>query len=326
LTKLTGFAIELNCPKFDFPLMSKAPPAVCRYFIGGSEFEAPSLSPGLYLIATPIGNLRDITIRALETLASVDVIYCEDTRITSRLLSRYGIAKPLKPYHDHNAAKVRPAILDALREGARVALTSDAGTPLISDPGYKLVVEAINQEIHLEMRPGPTAAIVALALSGFPGDRFLFAGFLPPRPGARMRALDELKNIPAALIFFEAASRLEETLAAFGKLLPGRRVAIARELTKLHEEILRGAPDDLLALVRDRGRLKGEITIVVEPPLAAAPLNLQDLEAALEEALHDASPARAASVIARKFAVPRKDVYHMALRLKARPKPSGHDA
>jgi 16S rRNA (cytidine1402-2'-O)-methyltransferase len=306
--------------------MSKVPPAVCRYSIGGSVFEAPPLSPGLYLIATPIGNLRDVTIRALETLASVDVVYCEDTRITSRLLNRYGIAKPLKPYHDHNAAKVRPAILEALGDGARIALTSDAGTPLISDPGYKLVIEAINQAAHVEMLPGPSAAIVALALSGLPLDRFLFAGFLPSRSSARARMLEELKTVPAALIFFEAAGRLKGTLADLAKLLPGRRVAIARELTKLHEEVLRGTPDELIVLLRDRDSRMGEITLVLEPPLATTTPDIQDAEAALLEALQDNSPAKAASLVARKFGVPRKKAYDMALILKARGKLNEQDA
>jgi 16S rRNA (cytidine1402-2'-O)-methyltransferase len=308
--------------------MSKVPPPVPRYSIGGSVFETPSLSPGLYLIATPIGNLRDVTIRALETLASVDVIYCEDTRITSRLLSRYGIAKPLKPYHDHNAAKVRPAILGALHKGARIALASDAGTPLISDPGYKLVIEAINQAIHVEMLPGPSAAIVALALSGFPLDRFFFAGFLPTRSPARSRVLDELKTVPAALIFFEAAGRLEDTLQDLSRLMPDRRVAIARELTKLHEEVLRGTPNELIALLRQRDNLVGEITLVLEPPPAKTPSDVQDqdIEAALLEALQKNSSAKAASLVAKRFGVPRKKAYDMVLVLKARGNQNEQDA
>lgn len=293
--------------------MSKAPH---RYSISGYTFEARSLPPGLYLVATPIGNLGDVTLRALETLASADLVYCEDTRITSRLLNRYGIAKPLKPYHDHNAAKVRPALLDALRGGASVALLSDAGTPLVSDPGYKLVLAATSENIHVDMIPGPSAPLAALTLSGLPVDRFLFAGFLPSRRTEKQRVLQELESVPATLIFFEAPARISETMELIRAVLGNRRVALARELTKLHQEILRGSAEDLIALVASRGRLKGEITVVVEPPSAEKKADPAEIDAALDAALELHSPAKAASLLARKFAIPRQDLYDLAVGRK----------
>jgi 16S rRNA (cytidine1402-2'-O)-methyltransferase len=296
--------------------MSQAPSAAHRYTIGGSTFEAPSLPSGLFLVATPIGNLRDVTIRALETLASADLIYCEDTRITSRLLARYGIAKSLKPYHDHNAAKVRPAVLAALQAGASVALASDAGTPLISDPGYKLVLDALDKGFHVEMIPGPSAPPMAAALSGLPIDRFLFAGFLPARQGERNRLLEGLKSVPAALIFFEAPGRVLETVVALKAVLGNRRLAIARELTKLHEEVLRGLPDEMIAAISSRGGLKGEVTIVVEPPPAAERPNREEVERALHAALQISPPAKAASEIAKRFKIPKKELYALALSWK----------
>jgi 16S rRNA (cytidine1402-2'-O)-methyltransferase len=296
--------------------MSKALPAARRYTIGGSIFEAGSLPPALYLVATPIGNLRDVTIRALETLASADLIYCEDTRISSKLLARYGIANSLKPYHDHNAAKVRPVILESLGRGASIALISDAGTPLISDPGYKLAVEAIAQGSRVEMVPGPSAPIMALALSGLPVDRFLFAGFLPAKQGERLRVLEELKSVPAALIFFEAPGRVAATMEAIKLTLGDRRVALARELTKLHEEILRGRPDEIIAAIRARGSVKGEITIVVDRPSAVKSIDCNAVETALFTALQNHSPAKAASLIAKKLGLPKKQLYALALSRK----------
>jgi 16S rRNA (cytidine1402-2'-O)-methyltransferase len=297
--------------------MSQAMPAVHRYTIGGFQFEARSLSPGLYLIATPIGNLRDVTLRGLETLASADLIFCEDTRITSRLLNHYGIAKPLKPYHDHNAAKVRPALLQRLSGGAAIALVSDAGTPLISDPGYKLVVEALAQGHRIEVVPGASAPVMAVALSGLPADRFLFAGFLPVKSSERRRALEELRSVPAALVFFEAPGRIRETLEAIRTTLGDRRIAIARELTKFHEEVMRGSAEELLEQIATRSSLKGEITIVVAPP-AHQPADPIEVEKALRLALADAPPARAAAEVARRFGLARKDLYALAMRTKDR--------
>ncbi|MGH6874918.1 MAG: 16S rRNA (cytidine(1402)-2'-O)-methyltransferase [Aestuariivirgaceae bacterium] len=296
--------------------MSKASQADRRYTIAEKPIEAPPLAPGLHLVATPIGNLQDITLRALQTLASADVIYCEDTRVTSKLLARYSIARPLKPYHDHNAAKVRPVLLDAIRSGAAVALVSDAGTPLISDPGYKLVREALAQGLKVEMIPGPSATLMALVLSGLPLDRFLFAGFLPARQKERQKFLEELKSLASTLIFFEAPGRIEETLLSIDAVLGPRRVAVAREMTKFHEETLRGEPREIAAQIRARSGVKGEITIIVEPPPPASPASAAEIEAALDHALESLPPAKAAGDVARRYGVPRRDIYALALARK----------
>jgi 16S rRNA (cytidine1402-2'-O)-methyltransferase len=289
---------------------------VHRYTIDGFQFEARPLAPGLYLIATPIGNLRDVTIRALETLAAADLICCEDTRVTSKLLNRYSIARPLKPYHDHNAAKVRPGLIDLLRNGASIALVSDAGTPLISDPGYKLVVEVIDQAIHIEAIPGPSAPIVAAAVSGIPVDRFLFAGFLPSKSAERRRMLEELRHVPSALIAFDSAGRIAESLKDIEAVLGDRPIAIARELTKLHEEVIRGTAHEVMESLAARQSLKGEITIVIAPPAAAKPVSAADLEHALHAALEKVSPAKAAALIAKQYGASRKELYALALRHK----------
>lgn len=296
--------------------MSKASQADRRYTIAEKQIEAPPLPPGLYLVATPIGNLQDITLRALQTLASADVVYCEDTRVTSKLLARYSIVKPLKPYHDHNAAKVRPVLLDAVRSGAALALVSDAGTPLISDPGYKLVREALAQGLKVEMIPGPSAPLMALVLSGLPLDRFLFAGFLPARQNERSKFLEELKSLASTLVFFEAPGRIEDALLSIDAVLGPRRVAVARELTKFHEETLRGEPRDIAAQIRARGGLRGEITIIVEPPPSAPPASAAEIETALDRALESLSPSKAAGDVAKRYGVPRKEIYALALARK----------
>jgi 16S rRNA (cytidine1402-2'-O)-methyltransferase len=287
-----------------------------RYTIAGQQIEAPPLPPGLLLVATPIGNLQDITLRALQTLASADVIYCEDTRVTSKLMSRYSIVKPLKPYHDYNAAKVRPVLLDAVRSGAAVALVSDAGTPLISDPGYKLVRESIAQGLKVDMIPGPSAPLMALVLSGLPLDRFFFAGFLPAKRTERLKFLQDLKFMASTLIFFEAPSRIEDALLAIDAVLGQRRIAVARELTKFHEEILRGESREIAAQIRTRGGLKGEITIIVEPPPPAPSATAAEIEAALDHALKSLPPAKAAGNVAKRYGVPKKDIYALALARK----------
>jgi 16S rRNA (cytidine1402-2'-O)-methyltransferase len=296
--------------------MSQALPTVHRYTIDGCQFEARPLAPGLYLIATPIGNLRDVTIRALETLAAADLICCEDTRVTSKLLTRYSIAKPLKPYHDHNAAKVRPGLIQLLRNGASIALVSDAGTPLVSDPGYRLVVEAIDQAVHIEAIPGPSAPIVAAAVSGIPIDRFLFAGFLPSKSRERQRMLEELRHVPSALIAFDSAGRIAESIKDIEAVLGNRRIALARELTKLHEEVIRGRVRDVTESLAARQGLKGEITIVIAPPEATKTVSAEDLEQALQEALEKTSPAKAAALVARQYGASRKELYALAIRRK----------
>src|SRR5690242_6900518 len=212
-----------------------------RYLLNGQSAIAPALAGGLHLVATPIGNLRDITVRALEVLAAADLIACEDTRVTRKLLDRYGIRTPLTPYHDHNAAEARPKLLRRLGEGASIVLVSDAGTPLVSDPGYKLVRAVQDAGHSVTALPGASAVLAALAVAGLPTDQFLFAGFLPPKAGARRARITELARIPATIIFFETGPRIGATLADLAAGLgPKRDAALCRELTKLHEEIRRG--------------------------------------------------------------------------------------
>ncbi len=228
------------------------------------EMERP-LQPGLYLVATPIGNLADISLRALVVLARADLIAAEDTRHSRKLLSHFGIRAELTPYHEHNAAKERPRLLARIRAGFSVALISDAGTPLISDPGYKLVREALEAGLQVTSVPGPSAALAALTSAGLPTDTFLFAGFLPPKGGQRRKRLEGLKPVPATLIFYETASRLAATLADMAQIFGAREAAIAKELTKLHESVARGTPAALAAAF-DSTELKGEFVVLVGPP------------------------------------------------------------
>src|SRR5205809_3453014 len=208
-----------------------------RYIINGQPMVAPALAGGLHVVATPIGNLRDVTLRALEVLAAADLIACEDTRVTRKLLDHYGIATPLTPYHDHNATEARPKLLPRLADGSAIALVSDAGTPLVSDPGYKLVRAARDAGIPVTALPGPSAALAALTVSGLPTDRFFFEGFLPSKEGQRRMRIGELKRIPATLVLFETGARLAAALADLAAGLGGREAAICRELTKLYEEV-----------------------------------------------------------------------------------------
>ena len=272
-------------------------------------------APGLYLVATPIGNAADITLRALDLLRGADLVACEDTRLTGRLLQRYGIAAKLTPYHEHNAERVRPALLARLREGARVALVSDAGTPLVSDPGYKLVAAAIAEALPVTAAPGPSAALTALLLSGLPPDRFLFAGFLPSRSAARRSALRELAAVPATLIFYESPQRLPESLADMAALLGDRPACVARELTKLYEEVRRDRLAALAAHYAETGPPKGEIVVVTGPPGAAPEPEAADLDALLREALATMRLREAAAHVAAATGLPRRRVYARALDL-----------
>ena len=225
-----------------------------RYALAGAGIDAPPLAAGLYLVATPIGNLRDISLRALETLAAADVIACEDSRVTRKLTEHYGITTPLTPYHEHNAAEARPKLLARLAEGQAVALVSDAGTPLISDPGYKLVREASEAGHTVIAVPGASAVLTALGAAGLPTDRFFFEGFLPPKQAARQKRIAELAGIPATLVLFESGPRLAAALADLAAGLGPRAAAICRELTKLHEEIRRGDLASLAQPLRRRRR------------------------------------------------------------------------
>lgn len=271
---------------------------------------------GLVLVATPIGNLDDITYRAVTLLESADLIACEDTRVTGKLLALLGIpSKKLTPYHEHNAEKARPALLAKMRDGASVVLVSDAGTPLVSDPGYRLVRACLEENIPVTSAPGASALLTALQLSGLPSDRFLFAGFLPGKDAARRRVLSDLAAVPASLIFYESPRRLGDSLAAIAALLPGRQAAVARELTKLYEEVRRGPLADLAAHYRQAGAPKGEVVIVVGPPPETPPPGAEELDARLAEALETRSPRDAAALVAAASGLPKRAVYARAVDL-----------
>ena len=279
------------------------------------SFRTSPLAPGLTIVATPIGNAADIGLRALDALATADLVLAEDTRVTAKLFSLHGLSNKLQPYNDHNAASARPAILAALKQSARIVLVSDAGMPLVSDPGFKLVRDVIAEGIAVTAVPGASAALAALALAGLPTDRFLFAGFLPSRSGERGRALEELKSVPASLIFFESGPRLAESLAAMADVLGPREAAVARELTKLHEEVRRGPLPSLAAHYEKAGPPKGEITVVVGPP-AEVVTDTAAIDTALKAALVFMPVKAAAEMIAGLTGVPRKSVYDRALVLK----------
>jgi 16S rRNA (cytidine1402-2'-O)-methyltransferase len=278
---------------------------------------APSASPGLHLVATPIGNLGDVSLRALSVLRGADRIYCEDTRVTTRLLARYGIKRPLETYHDHNAEHMRPRALEALRRGERVALLSDAGTPLISDPGYKLVRAAIAEGLPVTAAPGASAALTALILSGLPPDTFLFAGFLPKQQHARRAALSRWAALDATLIFYETAPRLAAALADMVEVLGPRQAAVARELTKLHEEVRRGTLAALAGEYRDAGLPRGEIVIVVGPPEPVQP-GSEEIDRRLRAVMEEAGVRAAAVTLAAETGLPRAELYRRALALKDR--------
>jgi 16S rRNA (cytidine1402-2'-O)-methyltransferase len=275
------------------------------------------LAPGLYVTATPIGHARDITLRALDVLKAADAIAAEDTRVTAKLLAIYGIARPLLAYNDHNAARERPRLLARLKRGERIALVSDAGTPLVSDPGFKLVREAIAEGLHVEAIPGASALLTALVLAGLPSDRFLFAGFLAPRSGERRNALAELKAVPASLVFFESPNRLRESLADMAEVLGARAAAVGRELTKLHEEVRRGTLASLAAGYVDNDTPKGEVTIVVGPPPEEA-ADMARVDSLLGQALPFMPVRAAADLVAEAADAPRRAVYARALQLKAK--------
>ncbi len=277
---------------------------------------AQPLAPGLYVVATPIGNLGDITLRALAVLAAADVVYCEDTRHSRGLFSAFGIRQRLRSYHEHNAEAERPRILAELARGARIALISDAGTPLISDPGYKLVREVIEAGHAVISVPGASAVLVALTSSGLPSDRFLFTGFLPAKSAARREAIAALADAAATLVLFEAPSRVGDCLADLASGLGGRQAVLARELTKLHEEALRGTLAELAELAAGR-TFKGEIVILVAPPaVLAADVSDAVIGEHLAAALADASLRDAARAVAEALGVSRKRVYDIGLGLK----------
>jgi 16S rRNA (cytidine1402-2'-O)-methyltransferase len=291
-----------------------APPDTKKrsFAVAGHEIAAPSLAGGLHLVATPIGNLGDISLRALEVLAAAELICCEDTRVTRKLLNHYAIATPLTPYHEHNAAAARPKILARLAAGDAIALVSDAGTPLISDPGYRLVREASQAGHAVTAVPGASAVLTALSLAALPTDRFFFEGFLPPKQAARQKRIAELVRIPATLVLFESGPRLAEALADLAAGLGEREAAVCRELTKLHEEVRRS---DLLSLAQDYAQgaeTRGEMVIVIAPPQEQ---QAEDIDALLRNALARVSVKDAVGEVALATGRSRREVYQRALEL-----------
>lgn len=276
----------------------------------------PPLPPGLYVVATPIGNLADLSPRAAETLRRADRILAEDKRVSAKLLAHAGARAPMAVYHDHSSEAERDKIVARLGSEA-IVLISDAGTPLISDPGYKLVraARAAGHAVHTV--PGPCAAIAALTLAGLPTDRFLFVGFLPPKAKARSDAIAEVASVRATLVFYESGPRLGGTLEALAAQLGAREAAVAREISKLHEECVAGTLAELAERYADAPP-KGEIVILVGPPAAGEGASEFDLDSALDEALARLSPSRAAAEVAERLGVPRKRVYARALQLAAK--------
>jgi 16S rRNA (cytidine1402-2'-O)-methyltransferase len=276
--------------------------------------DAP-LAPGLYVVATPIGNLRDITLRALDVLAAADLVLAEDTRVTGKLLSAYGLSARLERYDEHGAERTRPLALRALGEGKRVALVSDAGTPLVSDPGYRIVRQAAAEGHPVFPIPGASALLAGLSAAGLPSDRFLFAGFPPPKSAARRSFLDELAPIRATLVFFEGGSRLAASLLDMAAVFGPREGAVCRELTKLYETIVRGSLPDLAADPRFEAP-RGELVILVGPGRETE-ASATDVDTALIDALQRLRPADAAAEVAKALGLSRREVYQRAMQIRA---------
>lgn len=306
----------------DEALPHALPVAERGFRIHAHAFPAPRLSPGLHVVATPIGHLSDMSLRALETLAAADLVACEDTRVTRVLMERYGLRTPLISYNDHNAAERRPRILGLLEEGKAVALVSDAGTPLVSDPGYKLVSEVIAAGGRVVPVPGPSALLAALVASGLPTDAFLFAGFLPTRVEARRRRFEELARVPATLVFYESPHRVADCLVDAAAVLGSARpAAVARELTKTFEECVRSSLGELAETFAAR-TVKGEIVVVIGPPAEEA-VSDTDVDAMLRAALARQAPGKAVAEVARLTGADRKALYERAMALKADGIPKG---
>jgi 16S rRNA (cytidine1402-2'-O)-methyltransferase len=286
-----------------------------RYTVAGQVLAAPQLAAGLYLVATPIGNLRDMTLRALEILAAADLVACEDTRVTRKLFDHYGLSTPLTPYHDHNAEAVRPKILDKIAAGGAVALVSDAGTPLISDPGYRLVRAAHEAGHPVTAAPGASAVLAALTVAGLATDRFFFEGFLPAKSAAKRARIAELTRIPSTLVLFESGPRIAATLADLAEGLGAREAAIGRELTKLHEEVRRGTLDRLARDYAAGAEMRGEFVIVIAGPIATEQPDEAEIDAMLRAALARTSVKDAVAEVAAATGEPRRAIYGRALEL-----------
>jgi 16S rRNA (cytidine1402-2'-O)-methyltransferase len=290
------------------------------YQLGDHFFPAPALAPGLYVVATPIGNLSDVTLRALDTLAGADLVACEDTRVTRKLLARYAIAAPLTSHHEHSGAVARRRLLDALADGRSVALVSDAGTPLLSDPGARLLAEAVAAGHRIVPVPGPSALTAALSAAALPTEAVLFLGFLPSKAAPRRKRLATFKASRATLVLFESPNRIAALLAdAAAELGSERHAALCREITKLYETFDRDSLGALAARYAERS-VKGEIVLVVAPPAEAEPDSGEEAEAMLRQALRSAGVKEAAALVAAATGLPRRDLYKRALMLKDRPR------
>lgn len=285
------------------------------YVIGQAVFSARPLRPALYLVATPIGNLADVTVRALETLAAADILACEDTRVTRTLLARYGISRRATAYHEHNAAQAGPKLTEAVMTGKSVALVSDAGTPLVSDPGYRLVESVIEAGGAVVPIPGPSALLAALTVSGLPSDTFLFAGFLPSKGGQRTTRLEELRAVPATLVFYESPRRLAEALAAMADVLGDRPAAVCRELTKAFEQVRRGTLAVLAEAYAAEDAPKGEVVVCVGPPPVRRDAE-DDVDALLLSLGKEMGASKAAAEAARMTGGRKADLYRRLMELK----------
>lgn len=288
---------------------------VSQFTVLGLNAEAERIAPGLHIVATPIGNLSDISLRALSTLAAADTILAEDKRVTKVLLAHYGITTPIMAYHEHNAEAMRPLILEKLAAGGTLALVSDAGTPLVSDPGYKLVEAVVEAGIPLTAIPGASAVLAGLVLSGLPSDRFFFEGFLPTKSGERRRRIRELERIPATLMFFEAPHRTPEALTDLAAVLGDRKAAMARELTKKFETVRRGTLPELAAYFEEHGAPKGEVVLIVGPPGEAGEISDAAIDSALENAMQQHSQRDAVALVAAELGLQKRRVYARALHL-----------
>ncbi len=285
----------------------------------GLRAEAEPLQPGLHVVATPIGNLKDISLRALATLAAADAILAEDTRVTKVLLAHYGVSTPLVAYHDHNAEEMRPKVMARLGRGEALALVSDAGTPLVSDPGYRLVEDAAAAGHAVTAVPGPSAVLAALVVAGLPTDRFFFEGFLPPRTAARRARLRQLAGIPGTLVLFESPRRLAETLADAAAMLGPRPAAVARELTKLHETVRRAPLPELAAHYAGAEAARGEIVVLIGPGGADEGAGDDLIDVRLRAAIAELSLKEAVARVAAETGQPRRKVYARALELTRQP-------
>jgi 16S rRNA (cytidine1402-2'-O)-methyltransferase len=294
----------------------QGPESGLSFLVRGATLRAQKPDPALYLVATPIGNLSDISLRALDVIAGADWLACEDTRVTQKLLARYGIRRRLVAYHDHNAAEAGAGLLTELEAGRSVALVSDAGTPLVSDPGFRLGEEAIKRGLSVVPIPGASAPLAALLASGLPSDQFFFAGFLPAKDGARLAKLETLARIPGTLLFFEAPHRIAESLAAMAEVLGARPAAVCRELTKAYETIYRGTLPELAASFEAQERVRGEIVVCVGPPGEDAAASSGDVDTILRGLLAEMKPAKAAQEAVKLTGLSRRDLYARALALK----------